>query len=67
VIGGFPSGAVPILGEHEVHAAGRHEVAHAIEAGAVQVGPAPAGIGDLLEDLELFACGVLSESFELLG
>jgi hypothetical protein len=66
VVGGLPREAVPILCEHQVHAPGLHEVAHAIQAGTVQISPAPAGVGDFLEDLVPFAGGVLSDRFELL-
>ena len=67
MVGGFTAEAVPVLRQHDRHAAGGHEVPHAVHAGPLQAGAALAGVLHLLEDLVAFAGGVVSQGFYLLG
>src|SRR5215212_3314919 len=67
VVGGLAGEAVPVLRHDDGDAPTGDEVPHTVHAGPFQARTALSGILNLLEDLEAFSGGKVSQGFYLLG
>jgi len=66
-VGGLAGETVPVLGEHDGHAAGGHQVPHAVETGPLEARTALPGVQNLLQDLVTLGRCVVPKPLYLLA